>query len=139
FQLADVFGVKRIAQVLLMLPIGAVASYFIVSRPARLVDRLILFSLAKLGAEIALRGRWSYVLDSICAVLALIVLGCVPARSFDTAARVLVAVSGILALMALLQCVILVYAPGLNAFVLSPVDEGEIQDSIRHPIALLGL
>src|SRR2546421_8393310 len=67
FQLADVFGVKRIAQVLLMVPIGAVASYLIVSRPARFVDPLILFSLAKLGAEIALRGRWSYVLDSICA------------------------------------------------------------------------
>jgi len=139
FQLADVFGVKRIAQVLLILPIGAVASYFMVSRPGQLADPLILFALAKLGTEISLRGRSSYLLDGTSAVLALTVLGCVPARSFDTAARVVVAASGILALMALIQWVILLYAPELNAFVLSPVDEGEIQGSIRHPIAFLGL
>jgi hypothetical protein len=139
FQIADIFGVKRIAQVLLILPIGAVASYFIVSRPARLLDPLILFALTKVGTEIALRGRWSYVLDSVSAVFALTVLSCAPARSFETAARVLVTASGILALMALIQWAIIIYAPDLNVFVLGPVDEGEHQDSIRHPIALLGL
>jgi hypothetical protein len=139
FQLADIFSAKRVLQVILVAPIGAVASYFMVSRPSRLLDPLILFALAKLATEAVLRARFSYVLDSVSAVLALIVVGCVPAKSFDLAARVIVTASGVLALMALLQWLILIYAPDMNVYVLSPVDEGEQQDPIRHPIALLGL
>ena len=140
FQLADLFGVKRLAQVLLITPIGAVAAYFFVSRPARLLDPLGLFALVKLGTEIALRGgRWSYVLDSFSTVLALTVVICVPARSFETAAKLVVTVSGTLALLALIQVAILAYDPQLNMYVLQPVDDGEIQDYIQHPIALMGL
>jgi hypothetical protein len=139
FQLADIFSAKRVLQVALIVPIGAVASYFVVSRPSRLLDPLILFAIAKLGTEAVLRGRFSYVLDSVSAVLALIVVGCVPVKSFDIAIRVIVTASGVLALMALLQWVILIYAPDMSVYVLSPIDEGEQQGAIRHPIALLGL
>jgi hypothetical protein len=139
FQLADIFSAKRYVQIALIAPIGAVASYCVVTRPARLLDPLILFSVVKLAVELALRDRLSYVLDGVSAVLALTVLVCVPVRSFETAAKVLVALAGILALMALVQWIILDYDPRLNMYVLEPVDEGEKQDPVRHPIALLGL
>lgn len=139
FQLVDIFGGKRIVQGVLMAPVGAVAAYFVATRPMALLNPLILFSATKLVTELALRGRVSYVLDSVAAVLGVTVLSCVPAKSFETAAKVLVAACGILSLMALIQWVILIYSPELNGFVLSPVDEGEMQDPIRHPIAVLGL
>ena len=141
FQLADIFGfgVKRIVQILLICPIGAVAAYFMVSRPALLLHPLILFALARLITELVLRARVSYVLDSVSAALALLVVSGVSKRSFDIASKVLVTSSGVLALMAIAQWLILIYSPDLNAYVLEPIDEGERQDPIRHPIALLGL
>ena len=140
FQLADVFGVKRQAQVLLIVPIGAVAAYFVVSLPRWLLDPLIFFAVLKLVTEIVMRGaRPSFVVDSICAVLACAVIACVPTRSFETAARILVIFSGLLALMAFVQMLLIANYPQLLNYVLEPVDEGEVQDHIRHPIALLGL
>ena len=139
FQVADIFGMKRIVQIILICPIGAVAAYFMVSRPARLLDPLILFAFARVLTELVLRARVSYVLDSVTAALALLVIGGVSKRSFDVASRVLVTTSGIFALMALVQWLILIYSPDLNEYLLIPIDEGEHQDPIRHPIALLGL
>jgi hypothetical protein len=139
FQMADIFGVKRIAQVLLIAPIGASAAYYLGSRPTLLLHPLALYAIARLATELALRDRASYVLDSVSAVFALSVLICAPARSFETATRVLVTTAGVLALMAILQWLVLAYDPRLNMYVLEPIDEGEIQRSIDHPIALLGL
>jgi hypothetical protein len=139
FQLADLFSAKRVLQIVLICPIGAVAAYFMVSRPSRLLDPLILFVFARMLTELALRARFSYVLDSVSAALALLVIGGVSTRSFDIAGKVLVTTSGVFALMALVQWLILIYSPDLNAYVLGPIDEGEHQDPIRHPIALLGL
>jgi hypothetical protein len=139
FQLADLFSAKRVLQIILICPIGAVAAYVMVSRPSRLLDPLILFALVRLITELVLRARVSYVLDSVCAALALLVVGGVSKRSFETASNVLVTTSGVFALMALVQWLILIYSPDLNAYVLGPIDEGEHQDPIRHPIALLGL
>ncbi len=139
FQLADLFGGKRLVQVLLVLPIAAGAAYYLVASPARLTHPLILFSVARLGTELALRGQLSYILDSVCAILGLTVLLSVPRRSFATAANVVVSTSGVLALLALIQMVILAASPQLDVYVLGPVDEGEVQSPIEHPIALLGL
>jgi hypothetical protein len=139
FQLADIFGIKRIVQIILICPIGAVAAYFMVSRPARLLDPLILFAFARMLTELVLRARFSYMLDSVSAALALLVISGVSTRSFDTASKVLVTAAGVFALMALVQWLILIYLPDLNEYVLVPIDEGEHQDPIRHPIALLAL
>jgi len=139
FQLADIFSAKRVVQIILICPVGAVAAYFMVSRPSRLLDPLILFSFARMLTELALRARFSYVLDSVSAALALLVIGGVSKRSFDIAGKVLVTTAGVFALMALVQWLILIYSPDLNAYVLGPIDEGEHQDPVRHPIALLGL
>lgn len=139
FQIAEIFGIKREVQVLLILPIATAASYYFVSRPAQLLEPLILFSIVRLGTEIALRGQLSYVLDSLSVVLALVVLNRAPERSFQTAAAVLVAAAGILAFMAIVQWLIFVADPQLIRYALGPIDEGEVQGSIQHPIALLGL
>jgi hypothetical protein len=139
FQLADLFGLKRILQGVLIVPIAAAASYYIVTQSGRLLDPLILFALLRLATEIALRGNLSFVLDSISAVLALTVVTCVPEKSFDYAVGVLINLCGVFAVLAIVQWVLLANDPQLNTYVLGPIDEGEIQDTIRHPIALLGL
>ena len=100
FLVAGMLGIKRELQALLIVPIAVAASYYFVSRPSRLLDPLILFSIVKLGTEIALRGQLSYVLDGLAAVFALTVLACAPARSFETGAKFTVMLAGILALMA---------------------------------------
>lgn len=138
FQVADIFSAKRVLQILLIAPIGAVAAYFVASSPRRLLNPLILFALTKLVVECALRGRFSYILDAVAATLGLIVVSCVPRKSFEIGAKVVVGASGLFALMAIIQWVVLINSPDLANYVLEPIDEGDLQDSIRHPIALLG-
>jgi hypothetical protein len=72
-------------------------------------------------------------------MLGVIVVSGVPPKSFEIGAKVLVTASGFLALLAIIQCVILIYSPELSVYVLEPLDDGDIQDAVRHPIALLGL
>jgi hypothetical protein len=139
FLVAEMLGVKRELQVLLIIPVAVAACYYFVSRPGRLLDPLILFSIVKLVTEIALRGQWSYILDSLAAVLALTVLACAPARTFETGAKFVVTLAGILALMALLQWVMLILNPELSKYVLVVSDEGAIENTVEHPIALLGI
>jgi hypothetical protein len=139
FQLADMFSAKRVMQILLLGPIGAVAAYCVATKPASVINPLVMFAVLKVIVESALRGRASYIIDSVAATLGVIVVFGVPPKSFEVGAKVLVTVSGFLALLAIIQCVILMYSPELSVYVLEPLDEGDIQDSIRHPIALLGL
>jgi hypothetical protein len=139
FQLADVFSAKRVMQILLLGPIGAVAAYCVATRPTASFSPLVLFAATKLIIEIALRDRVSYVVDAAASMLGVIVVMGVPARSFEVGAKVLVTGAGFLALLALIQWLILIYSPELSVYVLEPLDEGDVQDAIQHPIALLGL
>lgn len=139
FLIAEMLGVKRELQALLIIPIAIAAAYYFVSSPGRLLEPLICFSMVKLATEIALRGQWSYILDSLAAVFALTVLTCAPARSFEVGAKFVVMLAGILALMALVQWVILIGEPQLAKFVLVVSDEGVLESTVEHPIALLGI
>ena len=138
FLVAGMLGIKRELQALLIVPIAVAASYYVVSRPNRLLDPLILFSIVKLGTEIALRGQLSYVLDGLAAIFALTVLAAAPARSFETGAKVTVMLAGILALMALIQWGMLMWDPALGRYGLVVSDEETVQNTVEHPIALLG-
>jgi len=140
FLVAEVFGVKRYLQILLMLPIAVVASYYLLARPGRLLDPLICFVIVKTATEVALRGQWLYLLDDIAALLALIVLFAAPIRSVETGARLVVWLAGILSAMALVQWMVLFYAPQLAEYSLVVSDEDNvIENTIKHPIALLGM
>ena len=140
FLIAAIFGVKRELEVLLLIPVGLAAAYYLVSRPSRLVDPLICFAVVKLITEVAFRGQLLYVLDSGAAVLALVVLVCVPAKSLNIGARLVVTLAGILALMALVQWVMLTLDPHLSQYILVFADEdGGTENLVQHPIALLGI
>ena len=139
FLAAGMLGVKRELQAFLMIPVAAAACYYFVSRPGRLLDPLICFSIVKVMTEIALRGQLSYVLDSLAALFALTVLACAPAKSFETGAKFAVMLAGILALMALIQWGMLVWDPRLGRYGLAVSDEGVVLNTVEHPIAILGL
>jgi hypothetical protein len=103
FMATAILGVKREVQVLLLIPVSVAAAYYIALRPGRLLDPLIAFATVKLAVEVLLRGQLIFALDSIAAVLALIVIAAAPARSVLTGARTVVALAGLLAAMGLLQ------------------------------------
>ena len=90
FMLSSILGIKRELQAILIIPIALAACYYIVSQPGRLAHPLICFSIVKLGTELALRGQWSYILDSLASAFALVVLVCAPARSFEIGVKFLV-------------------------------------------------
>lgn len=139
FLIAEVFGVKRYLQILLMLPIAVVAAYYLLIRPGRLFDPLICFVIVKTATEVALRGQWLYLLDDIAALLALIVLFAAPIRSIQIGATLVVWLAGMLSVMALVQWAVLFYAPQLGGYSLIVSDEGVIENTVKHPIALLGM
>jgi hypothetical protein len=139
FLLTEVFGVKRPAQFFLMIPIAVAGCYYFVSRPGRLLDPLICFSIVKLVTELALRGQPSYLLDGVASIFALMVLTCAPARSFEIGARIVVAFAGIMALMALIQWVLITLDPSLVKYVFEVSDDGAVLNTIENPVALLGL
>jgi hypothetical protein len=139
FMAAEMLGMKRESQALLIIPIAVVAAYFFVSTPARLLNPLIGFCIVKLATEIALRGQWSYILDSLAAIFALTVLICAPAKSFEAGAKFVVTLATIWALMALIQWVALAMYPGLIKYILVVSDEGVLENTVEHPVALLGI
>lgn len=139
FLATSILGIKRELQAGLIIPIALAACYYIVAQPGRLTNPLIAFSIVKLGTEFALRGQWSYILDSLAAVFALVVLVSAPARSFEIGIKFLVRFAGILALMALVQWVILLHDPTQAKFVIEVSDDGAMLNTIENPIALLAL
>jgi hypothetical protein len=140
FLLSEMLEIKRPLQAILIVPVAVAASYYIVSRPGRLiVDPLVGFALVKFGTEIALRGQLSYLLDSLASAFGLIVLSCAPRRSFEVGAAFLVRLAGIMALMALIQSVLIFQDPTLGKFVIEVSDDGAVINTIDHPIELLGM
>jgi hypothetical protein len=139
FLIAEILGIKRLMQVLLIVPIAVAACYYFVSRPGRFFDPLIGFAMVKLATEIALRGQLSYILDSLASVFALMVLACAPAESFKVGVKFLVTFVGIMALMSLIQWAMIIEDPALVKFVIEVSDDGAIINTVEHPIAVLAL
>jgi 2-polyprenyl-6-hydroxyphenyl methylase/3-demethylubiquinone-9 3-methyltransferase len=139
FLAAEIAGVKRHLQMILMVPIVVTAVYHVVSRPARLLDLLIYFVIVRTAVEVALRGQLPDLFDNLMTLLALIVIRSVPVRSFGRAASFVVVLAGVLAAMALVQWVLLFFFPDLGAYRLVISKEGVIESTVRHPIVLLGL
>jgi hypothetical protein len=139
FLLTEILGIKRLMQVLLIIPIAVAACYYFVSRPGRFFDPLIGFSVVKLATEIALRGQLSYILDGLASVFALMVLACAPAESFKAGVKFLVTFAGIMALMSLVQWAMIIEDPVLDKFVIEVSDDGAIINTIEQPIAVLAL
>lgn len=139
FLVSEILGIKRELQAVLIIPIALAACYYLVAQPGRLIDPLVGFSIVKLGTELALRGQWSYILDSLASAFALVVLASAPARSFEIGVKFLVRFAGILALMALVQWVMLIQDPTLAKFVIEVSDDGAMLNTIENPIAILAL
>jgi hypothetical protein len=139
FVVAEIVGAKRSLQVILIVPLAIVAAYYWIHRPRHLIEPLIVFVLVKTAAEIFYRGQWIWMLDGLATLFALSVLFCAPRRSVETAARLVVIIAGVFALMALVQGVLLFTFPYLGGYGLHLSEEGTIVNSVEHPIALLGL
>jgi hypothetical protein len=138
FLVAEIPDAKREVQTLLVLVIAVAASFYLVSRPGRLLNPLTLFAIAKLITEIALRGQWTYVLDSLAAVLAMMVISCAPARSIEAGAKAIVTTAGIFAFMGIAQWAMLQADQRLDQYLLTISDDDHVQGIVEHPIALLG-
>jgi hypothetical protein len=139
FLVADLAGVKRELQVLLIAPLVLAAAYYWINRPARLLDPLVAFVIVKTVTEVFLRGEMIWILDSVAALLALTVIFAAPAASVRKGGDLLVRVVGAFALLALLQGVWLFLFPELGEYRLVLSDDGVIQSTVQHPIAVLGL
>lgn len=139
FLLAEAFGIKRYVQIILILPLATVALRYLIARPGRLFEPLLCFVILKTVNEIALRGQWVYVLDNLGTLLALIAIFAAPPESVATGAKVVVRLAGVLAVMALVQWFVLFFAPELEGYSLVASDDGVIQNTVKHPIALLGM
>ena len=139
FLLAEVFGIKRYLQIILILPLATVSLRYLIARPGRLFEPLVCFVIVKTVTEIALRGQWLYVLDDLGALLALIAIFAAPTESVATGAKVLVRLAALLAVMALVQWFVLFFAPELGGYSLVASDQAVIQNTVKHPIALLGM
>lgn len=140
FLLADVFGNKRLIQVVLTLPLALMAMYYWVTQPARLVDPLVAFVVLRIVTELLMRGELVWLLDGVVSLLALTVILAAPRASFERALRVLVTFVGVLAFMALVQGITLFFLPYLGRYGMTVSYETNTLDAvIKHPIALLGL
>jgi hypothetical protein len=140
FLAIEMVGGKRLVQAVLMLPLIVMAAYYWVTRPLKMLDPLVGFVAVKTLMEIVMRGEWIWVLDGIASLLALTVLLNAPRSSFEKATRVVVALAGIFATMALLQAILLFFMPRLAQYGMRvSAETNQLIPDIRHPVALLGL
>lgn len=139
FLVAEVLGIKRVLQVVLVLLVSVGAlTYGMRLRPS-MVDPLIGFVLMLLITETFLRAQWVYVIDALSALLAVIVIYSVPAGTFVRGARFLVWICALFAAMALVQGLLLFAFPDLAVYRVVLTEEGDFDAQVRHPIMLLGL
>lgn len=139
FHVAEILGLKRQLQVVLIGPLALAAVYYVVFQPSRLFEPLLLFVLLKAIVEAGLRHDPLYILDNFATLCALVLIYCSPARTFLRGAHFLVLVAGILAVMALIQWVLLFCLPELGQYGITVSEEGMLENTVQHPIAVLGL
>jgi hypothetical protein len=139
FLFAEVLGIKRPLQVLLVLLLLAGAAPLVARFRFRIVNPLMGFAFVLLLTELLLRRQVLYVLDNTSMLLALLVIASAPRTLFWTAARALVWLATAFSCMALLQWVLLFTSPELGSFRLFVTDDGTIENAVRHPIMYLGL
>lgn len=139
FLLAEVYGVKRVLEIGLTLLVFVGAVRYGIRMRVGMIDPLIAFVALMVGTEILIRGELLYVIDGVSTLFAIVVIYSVPVETFWKGARLLAWMAAILAAMALLQWVLLFISPELGAFRLIVSKEGVIENSVKHPIALLGL
>jgi hypothetical protein len=139
FLVAEVYGIKRFLEIILIVPIAIAALRYLISRPGRLFEPLSCFVIIKTVTEVVLRGQWLYVLDDFAALLALTAVFAAPAENVAAGAKLVVRLAGLLAVMALVQWFVLFFDPALGGYSLIVSEEAVIQNTVKHPIALLGL
>ena len=139
FLLAEALGIKRLLQGLFFMPIVLMASYYIAIRPRRLVEPLIGFVALKTLAEIVFRGTALDLFDDFATLFALAVVSAASARAVVRGVRLVTALGGTLAGLALVQWVVLFFEPDLLDELLTTDDEGKVVGSVHHIIALLGM
>jgi hypothetical protein len=139
FLLAEALGVKRLLQGLFFIPIVLMASYFIATRPRRLLNPLIGFVALKTLAELLFRGTALDLFDDFATLFALAVVSAASAPAVSRGVRFVVGLAGTLALLALVQWIALFFEPDLLDELLTTDDEGKVVGTVHHVIALLGL
>jgi hypothetical protein len=139
FLIAQALGIKRPLQGVLGVPIVLMGSYYVATRPRQLLNPLLGFVLLKTVAEIMLRGTALDLFDDVASLFGLATILGASARASTQSVRVITVLAGVLAAMAVLQWIILFFEPDLLDELLTTDDEGGVQGSVHHPIALLGL
>jgi hypothetical protein len=140
FLIAEALGIKRVLQAVFAVPIVLMATYYLALRPRRLLDPLIGFVALKTVAEIAFRGTALDLFDDVATLFALSVISAASPRATAQGVRLVTALAGVLALMALVQWIALFFQPDLRDELLTYDDEAkQMVGSIHHVIALLGL
>ncbi len=139
FMFAEVFGIKRPLQVLLVALLLAGALAYGLRMRWRDVNALMIFVVVMIATEIIVRGKLLYVFDGISSLLALIVIYAVPTATFWRGAKFVAWMAVTFAVMACIQFVILIFNPELGDFRLLINDDNVILNSVKHPIMFLGL
>jgi len=139
FEAADVVGIKRPLEAILVLPVLLAAAHYWVKRHLALIDALMCYVLVKTVVEIALRGELTWILDDLATVLALTVVYSVPRTSAVAGAKFLVATATAFAVMGIVQFCWLWVDPSLDRYGLYLANDNSIANPVEHPIALLGM
>jgi len=138
FLLSQILGIRRVAEVALLVPIGAAAVYQVWMRPRGLLNPLVAFAVAKLVLEIFWRSDFLYISEGCASVTGLIVVSSASGRTVRAGARVVVALATLFATMGLVEWVLLFIHPAWGRGIpFSP--EGPVEVSLAHPITFLGL
>lgn len=141
FGFLDILGIKRPIEVALLIPLVGMGAFSIVNSGRAWKSPLFLLPLIFLAGEILLRGNLLAIADLLVATL---LTGSIISLREDFAEKVLrciIIISGIFALLGILQFFILYSDPSLITHVLLFYDGYSGSDTvmIQHPLSLLGL
>lgn len=139
FLIAEALGIKRPMQAVLAVPLLIMAAYYIAVQPRRLLSPLIGFVVLKTVAEIAFRGTALDLFDDVASLFGLVVISAAGPGAVRQAVRFVIWFAGVLALLAVVQWIALFFEPDLLDEMLTTDDEGKIEGSVHHVIALLGI
>jgi hypothetical protein len=139
FRLAELLGVKRQVEGVLLMPVCVAGVLYILMRPRLLLNPLVAFAIIKLVTELAWRSNVLYVSEGIAVVATSCVILAAPPRAVRVGACVLVGIAATFAAMAAVQWITLFFFPSLGVYRVIVTDDGHVLNTVAHPIAALGL
>jgi hypothetical protein len=140
FYVAELFNLKRILEIILLIPILAYVVVFAINGIFRLkFDPLIFFVLQLLFNSILFSMDFLRVADLIFSLLALIVIASAPMRSIYTGVKWVIGIATFFSILAIIEWFILLVFPQLSVHAEVVASENGLSSADFHPIMLLGL